>query len=193
MNPITGKSCLGCGSQEEFYGCSDISIGQSFPASQFYQSFYFPKSTVPSPSTKPWTQSIFHKFTSISNLFESNSNVSFKCPNNGLYPNYQTGCREFYSCWHVGTRWENVVSMSCPARLLFDNRVKSCNYEQLVDCFANKHLDYLDNIDNFRDVMGDFIYELKNAFSRHHLILSITIPSERNLPKNREKAKKILK
>lgn len=124
--------------------------------------------------------------------FESNSNVSFKCPNNGLYPNYQTGCREFFFCWHVGTRWENVVSLSCPAKLLFDNRVKSCNYAQLVDCYANKHIDYLDNIENFRDMLGDFIYELKSALARHRLILSITIPSEKNLPKNRQKASQII-
>lgn len=28
MDDVTGRSCLGCGPQEEFYGCADVSIGR---------------------------------------------------------------------------------------------------------------------------------------------------------------------
>lgn len=58
---------------------------------------------------------------------------------------------------HVGTRWESAISMSCPNDLLFDNRIKACNYAHLVKCLEDRYLDYADNINYFKWVFADFI------------------------------------
>ncbi|CAF0926589.1 unnamed protein product, partial [Brachionus calyciflorus] len=202
VNPKTGKSCLGCGAQEEFYGCSDISVGTSQIYPNTNDSFIFKppvyepqKTTHKMPHYHFPTTTYFKQIqtpTTTPFLYETTSNVTFKCPNNGLYANYAKGCREFYSCVHVGTRWENVVSMSCPASLLFDNRVKSCNYANLVNCYANSYLDFMDNIDNYRNMLADFIQEFKMVLKQKNKILSLTIPSAQNLPKNRVKASQVI-
>lgn len=117
------------------------------------------KTTTQRPRPRPPTQTATiqeipaHTFAS----FEPISNASFKCLNNGLYPNYQKGCREFYTCWHVGTRWENAMSMSCPHNLLFDNRLKTCNYAHRVNCYANSFIDFEDSMDSYKDKLAILI------------------------------------
>ncbi|CAD5120221.1 DgyrCDS8793 [Dimorphilus gyrociliatus] len=56
QDPGSGSGCVGCGPQEQFYGCSDVAIGKNFPP----PATAGPTPSVPAtdPTPSPWPSSI---------------------------------------------------------------------------------------------------------------------------------------
>ena len=54
-----------------------------------------------------------------------------------LDANYDKGCRGYYVCQFVSTSNERIDYFDCNSNLLFDDILKLCNYQHLVDCNKN--------------------------------------------------------
>jgi len=111
--------------QEEFYGCSDVSI--SLDGSGVVNPTAAPPViTTGAPAITTSTTATTTKFV---------SSVTGKCKNgDGYFADFESGCRNYYICQFTGTSYESVISQTCPSGLLFDNINKVCNYTNLVTC-----------------------------------------------------------
>lgn len=56
------------------------------------------------------------------------------CQGRDYYADRASGCTYFYQCMFMGTQWERAHRMACPAGLLFDNNIKTCNWPASVVC-----------------------------------------------------------
>ena len=62
-------------------------------------------------------------------------NGNGKCPNgDGYYVDYSSGCQNYYLCNFSGTSYQTVTNYSCPNGLLFDDKLKVCNWANQVSC-----------------------------------------------------------
>ena len=58
-----------------------------------------------------------------------------KCKNgHGYYSDTASGCKKFYICVSLPNGGYNTVYFNCPSGLLFDDKIKSCNYPSQVSC-----------------------------------------------------------
>lgn len=66
----------------------------------------------------------------------STSNPSnSKCANgNGYYGDKESGCKKFYVCKDLQNGNYDITIFDCPSHLLFDEKIKSCNYPSQVSC-----------------------------------------------------------
>ncbi len=116
---------IGYGPQEQFYGCSDISI-----KSRNGQVIVDSTTATAAATTRP-QNTVSQQI--ISTTATSKPNGNGKCLNgDGLYAN--PGCKTFYQCSFSGTASQQVHNFDCPNGLLFDNSAKVCNWPSLVNC-----------------------------------------------------------
>lgn len=52
----------------------------------------------------------------------------------GFYADYNSNCENYFLCMFSGTTMERIIDYSCPAGLLFDDKLKICNWANLVTC-----------------------------------------------------------
>lgn len=45
-----------------------------------------------------------------------------------------TSCREFYACFYSGTAYAQRYNYACPDNLIYDVKIKGCNYPTLAVC-----------------------------------------------------------
>ena len=136
IDPATGKGCTGCSpEQEEFYGCSDVSItsdGSTTPTP------LTSKLTTAVPiTTRPIVTSIFTEPVTTQTVITTKiQSLTGKCPQGDLFylDRSQSNCKNFYLCKFSGTQYETIVNHSCPEGLLFDEALKMCNWENKVIC-----------------------------------------------------------
>ena len=62
------------------------------------------------------------------------SNVGKCSAGDGYHADVASGCTKFYLCQFSGTPHESVISFTCPNSLLFDTKIKACNYMHSVNC-----------------------------------------------------------
>jgi len=124
-----GNCGLGYGEQEEFYGCSDLSIvPNGAPTSTIATPDTTKPTTTKSTTTKSTTQT--SKATTTSGSSESPTNVKEFCSQNGegIFP-HPTDCSAFIQC----TAWDGSISFCAPG-LAFNADILGCDWPQNVDC-----------------------------------------------------------
>ena len=62
------------------------------------------------------------------------SNVGKCAAGDGYHADIASGCTKFYLCQFSGTPYESIISFTCPNSLLFDTKIKACNYMHSVNC-----------------------------------------------------------
>jgi hypothetical protein len=156
----SGKSCVGCGPQEEFYGCSDIKITKG-NSSSIRRRFKSKTTTTTSTTEAPLLESTEDDDTTTTttrraNHRKSNSKKAFhkhnlsekdseeneparneknsRCPRgDGMYRN-KSDCGKYYICINTKTPFEQIKDFKCPAGLKFDTNLKICNWANNVKC-----------------------------------------------------------
>ncbi len=136
IDPATGKGCTGCSpEQEEFYGCSDVSITSDGSATTASRTSRF--TTATPITTRPIVTSIFTEpVTTQAVITTKIQSLTGKCPQGDMFylDRSQSNCKSFYLCKFSGTQYETIVNHSCPEGLLFDESLKMCNWENKVVC-----------------------------------------------------------
>ena len=115
----TGVGCLGCGPQEQFYGCADISISNGGAPPQ--------TTAAPTTNQKPDTTTTQPIVTTT-----SKGETTFTCVKDGLFA--FNGCTQYYQCIFTNTANAMKVLTSCPSGLLFDQNIQVCNWATQVIC-----------------------------------------------------------
>jgi hypothetical protein len=115
VDPVTKQQCIGCGPQEEFYGCADIRINSAPFKSAAPMSTDLQPVFVSSPSSV--IQFVNHMA----------SPPRQTCPSNGFFVNKnEPNCTSFYSCASTGTRFAHASLFKCPANSQFITDVRRC-------------------------------------------------------------------
>ena len=60
--------------------------------------------------------------------------AGFKCQKDGMFAALAHKCRKYYQCSNVNTSNIRQVLVDCPRGLLFDDKLKICNFPLLVKC-----------------------------------------------------------
>ena len=50
----------------------------------------------------------------------------------GMFPSED--CKGYYQCIYTNTPHAKQILQACPTGLMFDNNLKTCNYQSLVKC-----------------------------------------------------------
>ncbi len=143
----TGQSCLGCGPQEEFYGCADIKINPSLVINETVTQISYPLNKKPLPDRENFQPSM------IGSVETPPKGV---CQSNNFYSNLNDGCRTFYSCASVGTRFEQTILFKCPENYIFDNQLKTCSLQNSTKCKQYRR-DRINEKEIEKMILADFI------------------------------------
>ena len=123
--------------QEEFYGCSDVTItndGSAIVTNGPVTSATISLTTSQIPTVTATTQATTTQVPSITTTrFIESGNE--KCKNgDGYYADLSSGCQNYYVCQFTGTQFATITNHSCPGGLLFDSGMKICNWANQVNC-----------------------------------------------------------
>lgn len=94
-----------------------------------------PDTTTSSTTTNPTDTTTTETTSQTTSSTTTKDNSNDKCPNgDGYYADKETSCRNFYYCLYTGTSNAIIYQFTCPAGLLFDQKLKICNYPNVVVC-----------------------------------------------------------
>ena len=128
-----GHGCLGCGQQEEFYGCADIEIIRDNSISSTISTTTSTSSTT-KPTTKTTTKTTTQTTTKNSTTTKTTPKTSTPsvdgehfCENksDGLYRH--ADCNKYYNCFSGQT-----FVMDCPPGLFFNEKGHYCDWPSNV-------------------------------------------------------------
>lgn len=77
-----------------------------------------------------------NKITALKPMFQ-NKPLSKKadCWNgDGFYPDYNSNCVRYYRCSNTFTSYKRIEFFTCPESTLYDERLKTCTFKNLVLC-----------------------------------------------------------
>jgi hypothetical protein len=110
VDPVTGEGCVGCGPQEEFYGCADIRI-KPISSTHSVQDASQDSNQLKVPEL----------------IKHVDSPLLQQCPNNGFFADQSSSnCDTFYSCSSIGTRFAQAFLFRCPTGFEFDEIIHRC-------------------------------------------------------------------
>jgi hypothetical protein len=137
---------LGCGPQEQFYGCADISIGNG-PTTKQPTVITTKQPTVittkkptvittkqPTVITtkKPTVITTKQPTVTTTTTPTTQEETTFTCVKDGLFAfNY---CTQYYQCVFTNTPYAFKVLQNCPSGTLFDQSIQVCNWDSQVNC-----------------------------------------------------------
>ena len=134
---------MGCGPQEQFYGCADISIANGGISTQKTSAPTTKQPTIittkqPTVITTKQPTAITTKQPTVTTTKQpivtttTQGETTFTCVKDGLFAyNY---CTQFYQCVYTNTPNAFKVLQSCPSGTLFDQSIQVCNWAAQVKC-----------------------------------------------------------
>ena len=135
--------CVGCGAQEEFYGCADIKINPIKTESASSSSLIDPN---------------FNNADSSSSIMMPKSIVFSRelCPSEGFQPVLIGDCKSFVSCSSVGTRFEHAFLFQCESGFLFDRKANQCS-SKARRCERVSVDVVQDAVEASKEILADFV------------------------------------
>jgi hypothetical protein len=97
-----------------------------------------PKVTTTTKTTPTTTKSSVVTSTSTQNKVTTKTPSGGICVNgDGYYPDYTSGCKNFFQCVHTGLDIAQIYTIPCPTGTLFDKNYGVCNWEAQVTCIPS--------------------------------------------------------
>lgn len=160
IDPITKEGGRGLGIQEEFYGCSDVTIvGSSATTNKNKYSTTTYKRTTTQPTTTTTTtveiideEQVTEEIITDELLTEeviteellteeitteempTTTRSNNLCLKDGYFPDVSKDCTEYFICQNSGTNSVKITRVKCPNGLKFNKQLNICDWPSVTKC-----------------------------------------------------------